>query len=64
MEKRTFQVVWRDGTITTDLGYDESMKLIKDRPTDWAGVRPMDYGKDCHPDNVKLKQSVWGTKKK
>jgi hypothetical protein len=64
MNERRFQVVWRDGSVTADLGYDESLELIEARPKDWAGVRSMDYGKDCSPENVKLRQSVWGTKKK
>lgn len=59
-----FRVRWRDGSVTEDVDYDESMRLIKERPNDWAGVQPMEYGKNCNPDNEKLREKAWGTKKK
>ncbi len=58
-----FRVRWRDGSATENVDYAESMRLIEERPGDWAGVQPMEYGKDCHPDNAKAKKAAWGKKK-
>jgi hypothetical protein len=59
-----YRVRWRDGSTTEGVDYGESMRLIEERPNDWAGVQPMNYGEDCHPDNVKAKEAAWGKKKK
>lgn len=59
-----YRVCWRDGSATENLGYEESMTLIKNKPEDWASVQFMENGKDCHPENVKLKEKAWGKKKR
>jgi hypothetical protein len=59
-----YRVQWRDGSTTENLSYRDSMALIKERPQDWASVQFMDNGKDCHPDNEKLRKAAWGAKKK
>ena len=54
-----YRVRWRDGSTTENVDYDESMRLIKDRPDEWAGVQPMNYGLDLDPANaVRRKQWV------
>ena len=54
-----YRVRWRDGLTTENVDYDESMRLIKDRPNEWAGVQPMNYGQDLDPANaVRRKQWV------
>ena len=59
-----FRVRWRDGSVTENVDYAESMRLIEERPNDWAGVQPMGYGEGCHPDNEKRRKEAWGAKKK
>jgi hypothetical protein len=59
-----YRVRWRDGSTTEGVSYDESMRLIEERPQDWAGVQPMDYASDCDQANVKAKEAAWGVKKK
>lgn len=58
-----YRVRWRDGSTTENVDYSESMRLVEERPTDWAGIQPMNYGLDCHPDNAKIKEKSWGKKK-
>lgn len=53
-----YRVRWRDGTTTEDVDYDESMQLIKDRPDEWAGVQPMEYGRDLDPAN-EIRRKQW-----
>ncbi len=63
-EGSLFRVRWRDGSTTENVNYDESMRLILERPKDWAGVQPMNYGEGCNPENEKLRRAAWGAKKK
>jgi hypothetical protein len=37
-----FNVIMRDGTIIESVDFDESMRVIKERPKDWYGVRPIE----------------------
>ena len=59
-----YRVRWRDGSATENVDYAESMRLIESRPREWAGVQPMEYGKDCHPDNERKREEAWGAKRK
>lgn len=59
-----YRVFWRDGSTTDDVDYAESMRLIKDRPADWASVGFMDAGKDMSAEAVLNKRKAWGAKKK
>jgi hypothetical protein len=54
-----YRVKLRDGTVFEDVDYDESMKLIAEYTGQWAGVQPMDYGKDLDPENAK-RRKAWG----
>jgi hypothetical protein len=54
-----YRVKLRDGTVFEDVDYDESMRLIAEYPGQWAGVQPMDYGKDLDPENSRRKKA-WG----
>lgn len=53
-----YRVRWIDGTTTEDVDYDESMQLIKDRPGEWAGVQPMEYGQNLDPAN-EIRRKQW-----
>ena len=53
-----YRVRWRDGSTTENVDYDESMQLIKDRPDEWAGVQPMNYGQDLDPAN-EIRRKQW-----
>jgi hypothetical protein len=54
----SYIVVWRDGSATENLSYEESMSLIEGRPNDWASVRSPDYGKDMKEENRKLREQI------
>jgi hypothetical protein len=38
------------------------MRLVEEKPTEWAAIQPMNYGFECHPDNVKMNEKLWGKK--
>ena len=64
MSSLKYRVRWRDGSSTEDVDYDESMRLIKERPMDWASVGYMDAGKDMSEQAAKVKEKAWGEKKR
>ena len=66
MERKValYRVIMRDGTEYENLTHDETLPLISgENETEWAGVQPMGYGKDCSPENLKAKNEAWGKKK-
>ena len=57
-----YAIVWRDGSVTENLSFEESDKLITERPTEWGCVRFMEHGKDCSEENVEKRKEAWGRK--
>jgi hypothetical protein len=37
-----FNIIMRDGSIIEAVDFQESMRIIKERPQDWYGVRPIE----------------------
>mgnify|MGYP003326515797 CR=1 FL=1 len=63
-EGSLFRVKWRDGSSTENVNYTESMRLIMERPNDWAGVQPMNYAMDVSAAYAEAKKTAWEKKKK
>lgn len=59
-----YRVRWRDGSTTENVDYTESMRLIEERPQDWASVGFMEAGKDMSEEAALIKRKAWGAKKK
>ena len=49
METLLYRVRLNDGKVLENLSYDETDQILKDRPTEWAAVMFMNYGKDLDP---------------
>lgn len=50
-----YQVNFHDGSFIEDLSFEESHKVMSDRPQEWCSVHTMDYAKDCDPERAKGK---------
>jgi len=59
MEASLYRVRFNDGKVIENLSYIEADQMLKDRPTEWAAVMFMDYGKDLDPANEE-RRKVWG----
>jgi hypothetical protein len=60
MEERIplYRVVMRDGTEYENLTHEETLVYISGKnSTEWAGVQPMEYGKDLDPENAKRRKA-------
>ena len=59
MEALLYRVRFNDGEVLENLSYDEADQMLKDRPTEWAAVMFMNYGKDLDPANEQ-RRKAWG----
>ena len=59
MEASLYRVRFNDGKVLENLSYIEADQMLKDRPTEWAAVMFMDYGKDLDPANEE-RRKAWG----
>ena len=50
-----FQVNFHDGSSLEDLTFEESHRVMQDRPEEWCSVHTMSYMKDCDPERAKGK---------
>ena len=50
-----FQVNFHDGSSLEDLTFEESHRVMRDRPEEWCSVHSMDYMKNCDPERAKGK---------
>jgi hypothetical protein len=64
MTEPLYRVTMRDGREFAGLTNAEVIPWISnENSTEWAMVTPMEYAKDCHPDNAKAKKEAWDKKK-
>ena len=59
MTAALYRVVWRDGSTKENLSNAEAMLLIETHPQQWAAVQPMEYAKECDPENAQ-RRKAWG----
>jgi len=57
MSEFLYRVRFKDETFLENLTYDEADRIMKDRPTEWAAVMFMDYGKDLDPANEERRKA-------